>query len=177
MVLGLFARKETPAEAAGKALYARVVDQARTPALYRHLAAHDTPMGRFEVYTLHTLLLVLRLKGRGDEAQETVQAMFDAYITGLDIGLLELGVGHNSLGKKMKKLGRAFYGRLANWETALASEGELEPLIRRTVYEGDEAINPAPMAAYVRSVVAHLAQQSDEVLLQGEVTWPKVVTP
>lgn len=176
MVLGLFARKERPADVAGKALYAHVVDQARTPAFYRELGAPDTPMGRFELYTLHTLLLVLRLKGRGETAQETVQAMFDAYVTGLDIGLLELGIGHNSLGKKMKKLGRAFYGRLANWEAALAGGDELQPMIARTVYEGVAGADPGPLATYVRAVVAHLAEQSDEVLLQGQVSWPKVVT-
>ena len=168
--------KPRAAVTAGKALYARVVDQARTPYFYSHLGVADTPEGRFELYTLHTVLLVLRLKGRGARSAETVQALFDAYLEGLDIALREMGIGDVSMGKKMKKLGRAFYGRVGNWERALAAPDtdELSALIARTLYESTPQADTAPLAAYAQQAAANLTSQSDETLLQGFVDWPKV---
>ena len=168
--------KERPAVSAGKALYARVVEQARTPDFYARLSVPDTVMGRFELYSLHTILLVLRLKGRGPASAETVQALFDAYLSGLDIALRELGVGDLSMGKKMKKLGRAFYGRVGSWEKALAGADDLETLVGRTLYEAVPGADPGPLAAYARAAAATLAEQSDEALLEGIVAWPKVTS-
>ncbi len=103
--------KPGPARTAGARLYAAVVAQARQPALYAVLGAPDTPDGRFEVYTLHVLLVLARLKGQGPRAAHASQALFDAYLSGLDHGLRELAVGDLSVGKTMRKLGEAFYGR------------------------------------------------------------------
>lgn len=166
--------KERPSIGIGKALYAKAVQQARTPALYADMGAPDTVVGRFELYTLHTVLLVLRLKGRNAASVEIVQALFDAYLEGLDIALREMGVGDLSVGKKMKKYGRAFYGRVGSWEAALAAlpaMNEMEALIGRTVYEGVEGADPAPLAAYAARAAATLDAQSDEALLSGDVHW------
>ena len=57
-----------PAKTAGRRLYAAMVAQAREPALYETYGAPDTPDGRFEIYTLHVLLVVQRLKGQGARA-------------------------------------------------------------------------------------------------------------
>lgn len=176
MVLGLSTLfKPRPQAASGKALYERAVEQARTPALYLDLRAPDSLEGRFELYTLHVLLLVLRLKSRSNVANETVQATFDAYLQGLDIGLRELGVTDQSISKRMKKLGRAFYGRVANWEKALVGNEPIEPIILRTVYEGVNDVDAAPLADYVRRAITALAEQPDEELLAGQVQWPKVI--
>lgn len=166
--------KERPAAAAGKALYARVVEQARTPAFYAELGVPDTVMGRFELYTLHAILLVLRLKGRGPAAAEAVQALFDAYLAGLDIALREIGVGDLSMGKKMKKLGRAFYGRTGSWERALSGAEDIDALVARTLHEGIEGADPSPLSRYARSAAAALAEQSDTAFLEGNVAWPEV---
>jgi len=52
-----------PALSAGRALYLRAVDQSRTPSLYADLGAPDTLEGRFEIYSLHVVLLLDRLRG------------------------------------------------------------------------------------------------------------------
>ena len=78
-----------PARADGARLYAATVAQARAPALYAELGAPDTPDGRFEVYTLHVLLVLGRLKGEGPRAGAAAQALFDSYLSGLDHGLRE----------------------------------------------------------------------------------------
>ena len=165
--------RQRPTERAGKALYVCAVEQARTPALYRDLAAPDTVEGRFELYSLHVYLLLERLKGQGEQAAETAQALFDAYAKALDDALREMGVGDLSVGKKMRKLGEAFFGRVKSYEEAFASlpdRNALEALLTRTVYEGQD-VAPAPLADYVLRQRAHLAEQPLAPFLAGDVTW------
>ena len=127
--------KPRPTLIAGRELYARVVAQARVPGLYTDLGTPDTVEGRFELYSLHTYLLLERLKGQGDVAAEVAQALFDTYASALDNALRELGVGDLAVGKRMRKLGEAFYGRIRGYERCLAElpdTSELEALLIRT---------------------------------------------
>lgn len=168
----LFRRR--PARDAGRALYSRVVDQAREPALYTELQAPDTVEGRFEIYTLHVVLLLDRLKRQGDQAAETAQALFDTYVTQLDHALREMGVGDLSVGKKMRKLGEAFFGRVKSYEAALAAlpaTDELEALLARTVHADVAGASPRPLAAYILGQRETLAAQPLEAFLAGRVDW------
>lgn len=161
-----------PAKVAGGELYLQAAAQARRPALYLAMRVPDTREGRFELYTLHVILLADRLKGQGEQAAETSQAVFDAYVRGLDDAFRELGVGDLSVGKKVKKLGQAFYGRLKAYDgafAALPSRQELEAVIGRTI--GEEA-DARALADYVLTARDHLAAQPLDQLLSGSVTWP-----
>jgi len=159
---------------AGRKLYAGVVAQARTPSLYADFGAPDTVEGRFELYTTHVFLLLDRLRGQGARASETSQHLFDIYLSALDDALREMGVGDLSVGKKMRKLGEAFYGRVKSYEAAfqsLPSTEALEALLARTVYAEAAPENAPKLAAYVVAQRAALAEQSLERLLEGDVTW------
>lgn len=159
---------------AGRKLYAAVVDQARKPFLYTELGIPDTVEGRFEVYTLHVFLLLDRLRGQGARASETSQALFDTYVSALDDALREMGVGDLSVGKKMRKLGEAFYGRVKSYEAAfhaLPDTVDLEALLARTVYEQGGAENTGSLAAYVTERRAALAAQDLGALLDGRPDW------
>jgi cytochrome b pre-mRNA-processing protein 3 len=172
MLKSLF--KPRPAVVAGRALYARAVAQARTPALYVDLSVPDTPEGRFEAYSLHVYLLLERLKGHGEQAAETAQALFDTYVSDLDHALRELGVGDLSVGKKIRKLGEAFYGRVRSFEAALAAlpeTAELEAVLARTVYASGGAESAPGLAAYVMRQREALAAQPLERLFAGEAAW------
>jgi cytochrome b pre-mRNA-processing protein 3 len=158
---------QRPAKAAGEALYVSAAGQARQPAFYIAMRTPDTREGRFELYTLHTILIWERLKGQGPAATETAQAAFDAYLRGLDDAFRELGVGDLSVGKKMKKLGEAFYGRLKSYEEAEGAAG-LEALFGRILPEADAG----QITSYVVTARDHLATQPLENLLAGKVSWP-----
>jgi cytochrome b pre-mRNA-processing protein 3 len=162
-----------PAVLAGRQLYASAVAQARLPGFYRGLGVADSPEGRFELYTLHVVLLLHRLKGQGPRAAETSQALFDAYVRGLDDALREMGVGDLSVGKKMRKLGEAFYGRAKAYDQALAAlpdSSALDALIGRTLDIGDRTA----FVGYVEAARQVLAGQAPEQLLQGDVAWPQI---
>jgi len=163
------------AKAAGARLYEAVVAQARTPALYSGLGAPDTIEGRFELYSLHVALILMRLKGQGVAATAASQALFDRYVSGLDHGLREIGVGDLSVGKKMRKLGEAFYGRVLSYEEAvghLPDNEALAAVIQRTVLAGDETADPRPLCAYVAACRAGLAAQATDDVAAGRVAWP-----
>jgi cytochrome b pre-mRNA-processing protein 3 len=169
------------ARSAGAQLYAATVAQAREPAIYAELGAPDTPDGRFEVYTLHVLLVLTRLQGEGARAAQVSQALFDAYLSGLDHGLRELAVGDLAVGKTMRKLGEAFYGRgqalsqaLVKASTAPPDRSELEALLRRTVLGGD-AGDVVRLADYVLHAKAGLDETSTQRLLEGDINWPAPV--
>ncbi|HZZ87236.1 MAG TPA: ubiquinol-cytochrome C chaperone family protein [Caulobacteraceae bacterium] len=167
--------KPGPARGTGEKLYAATVRQARTPALYAEMGAPDTPDGRFEVYTLHVLLVLNRLRQTGQDAAAVSQAYFDAYIGGLDNGLRELAVGDLSVGKTMRRLGEAFYGRGRSLDAALAAlpdQGPLNDFIARTVYGRDSEADPARLAAYVLAVRTALEATAPAALLAGDIDWP-----
>jgi cytochrome b pre-mRNA-processing protein 3 len=169
--------KPGPTKAAAERLYAATVAQAREPALYATLGAPDTPDGRFELYSLHVLLVLARLRADGSQATTFAQAYFDAYLGGLDNGLRELAVGDLAVGKTMRKLGEAFYGRGKALDAALAelpNQAPLNELLGRTVFNGDEAADPAGLAGYAIRVRDVLAQTPSDAVFEGRIAWPTV---
>ena len=166
-----------PAVLAGRRLYAAAVERARLPAFYAQMGAADTVEGRFELYTLHVVLLLRRLKGQGGEAGEISQALFDAYLRGLDDALRDMGVGDLSVGKKMRRLGEAFYGRVKNYEEAMAAlpdQAPLEAVLARTVLMG-QVDRAGPFVDYAVAAMQALDRQPLDDLLQGDPAWPPIV--
>lgn len=145
----------------GEALYDLAVRQARNPAFYTALGVADRIDARFELYTLHVLLLVMRLRDEGDRGADLAQDLFDTYVSALDHALRELGVGDISVGKKMRKLGEAMYGRMTAYEPALR-DGDVEALaagLARNVFDSDDPAEGRTLAAYARDSRARLAGQ------------------
>jgi cytochrome b pre-mRNA-processing protein 3 len=167
--------KPRPAKAAGAKLYAGAVGQARSAAFYRDLGVRDSMEGRFELFSLHVIFLIERLKGQGEPAAETSQAVFDSYVKGLDDAFREIGVADTSVGKKMKKLAGAFYGRLKAYDEAVASlpdTAAVDDFLARTAFEARGEGDVAALSAYVVATRAALADQPLDAVLQGDVTWP-----
>ena len=175
LLKGVGLMRERPAEAAGARLYAAAAAQARQPGFYL-AGAPDTPTGRFELYTLHVVLILHRLKGQGEEAAEVGQALFDTFVANLDLALRELGVGDLSVGKKMRRLGEAFYGRVKSYDAALGElpdEAPLRELIARTVFADADPAPATPMAAYVARAAAGLADLPLQAVIAARLTWPE----
>jgi cytochrome b pre-mRNA-processing protein 3 len=151
-----------PRERLGEPLYELVVRQARQPAFYTGLGVADRIDARFELYTLHVLLLTMRLRDEGERGGEAGQALFDTYVSALDHALRELGVGDISVGKKMRKLGEALYGRMTAYEAPLRA-GDAESLsaaLAKNVFDSDEPARGAALAAYALDSRGRLADQT-----------------
>ncbi|OYX79557.1 MAG: ubiquinol-cytochrome C chaperone [Brevundimonas sp. 32-68-21] len=129
---------------------------------YTRLGVADRIDARFELYTLHVLLLVLRLRDENTEAgRDAAQALFDAYVSALDHALREEGVGDVSVGKKMRKLGEALYGRMNAYETPLRDDDAtaLAEALARNVYAETGAERANDLARYALAARAGLAAQ------------------
>lgn len=168
--------RPSPAKLAGEALYSAAAGQARQPDFYRIGGVADTREGRFELYTLHVILLVERLKRETGLAADARQNLFDRYVQGLDDAFRELGVGDLSVAKRVRKLGEAFYGRLKAIEEALAALPAREALtatLIRTVLEGrdNQADEAQALTDYVLAARDVLAGQDVSALLAGDVNW------
>lgn len=168
--------RQRPAYEAGAALYRAAAAAAREPAFYRDAHAPDTVEGRFELYMVHVILIAMRLRGQGRRAAETSQVMFDAFLRGLDDAMREMGVGDLSVGKKMRRLGEAFYGRAKRYDELIGDAAELRAMVRRTLYadvEGPDAdAGAGSVAAYAARAHAELQAQPIERLLAGEARFP-----
>lgn len=168
--------RSRPAALDGDALYARAVIQARRPNFYTRLGVDDRIDARFELYTLHVLLLVLRLRDDGDRGGEAAQVLFDTYVSALDNSLRELGVGDVSVGKKMRKLGESLYGRMTAYEAPLRAgdEAALAAGLARNVYGRDDATDSAGLLArYALTSRASLAAQDFKAVIH-EPEWAEI---
>tara|TARA_A100001037_G_C15153121_1_gene641039 strand:+ start:3874 stop:4416 length:543 start_codon:yes stop_codon:yes gene_type:complete len=168
-------RKKAERESA-RQLYDQVVAAARSPSLYTVGGVPDTVDGRFEMVVLHTYLVVGRLMSGDDSPQRVAQFLFDTMITDMDRSLREMGVGDLSVGKKVKAMAEAYYGRSQAYDAALeASDAELADAIRRNIFgtleaDGNEQ-NPVvtAMVRYIRSTMRSLQSQSIDALTQGHI--------
>lgn len=160
--------KTRPGGRIGDDLYALAVAQARNPAFYTRLGVEDRIDARFEIYTLHVLLLVMRLRDEDTvRGQETAQTLFDVYVSALDHALREEGVGDISVGKKMRKLGEALYGRMTAYEGPLR-QGDAEALaqaLARNVYGADAAEHAGALARYALAARTGLGAQDFNAVL------------
>ncbi len=166
-----------PARLAGEALYEAATRQARQTWFYSELGVPDSPEGRFELYSLHVVLLLHRLRSAGNPAAaETAQALFDTYVSALDHALREMGVGDLSVAKKMRKLGEAFYGRAKAYDAVLAAgdRTELTALIARTVFAEVADPSAGVLADYVLSSADLLTAQPLDAIMEARPSWAAV---
>lgn len=154
------------------AIYGALVAQARSPGLYLHAGVPDTLEGRFEMVMLHAFLVLRRLRTMGEPAKEMGQRVFDILFDDMDQTLREMGVGDLSVGKKIKAMAAAFYGRIAAYDEGLdaTENATLEGALRRNVFAMGTPSAPevTALAAYVRAADRALAGQPVEALMAGK---------
>ena len=155
------------------ALYGDIVAAARAPQAYRDFGVTDDFEGRFERLALMATLALRRLKALGPAGEAAAQPLVDRLFADLDDALRRLGVGDLSVGKKMKALARAFYGRAAAYTAALdaGDTAALRASLARNLLASrvaPEAV-AAGLIAEVEALVGRLAAASLDELLAGGV--------
>ncbi|TIS80786.1 MAG: ubiquinol-cytochrome C chaperone, partial [Mesorhizobium sp.] len=88
----LFGRERHANRAITEALYAQIVAAARQTVFYSDWNVPDTPLGRFEMLSLHMYLIQHRLRGEGGAAAEIAQVLIDEFFLDVDHSLRELGI-------------------------------------------------------------------------------------
>lgn len=188
--------KTRPAKAVGERLYAACVAQARQPDFYLDYGVEDAIGARFEMLCLHVTLAVQALRAvpatdpRHEQAQETGQALFDAFLGALDNTLREQGVGDLTVPKKMKALGIVIYTRMKRWDDLWTSGATIDAqadYAARTIFAGAdlnaiaESGEDAPMieaTPHIRAFATYIdatRQKLDaDALMSGRTDWAAI---
>ncbi len=176
----IFSRERRRGRAAASALYVRIVEAARHEHFYRERGVPDTLDGRFELLALHTVLVCRRLATEGEAGAVQGQHLFDVMIEDLEVNLRELGVNDPSLGRRIKEMARAFYGRRDAYAAALdrGERGALEQAVARNLYGTTQPVqdNVAWAADYIERTAGMLAGQSLPAIVAADVRFPELVS-
>ena len=171
----LFSRERNVNRAITEALYASIVAAARQPIFYSDWNVPDTPLGRFEMLSLHMFLFQHRMHEEAGASWDIAQILIDDFFEDVDHSLRELGIGDLGIPKRMKKLAKMYYGRTAAYDDAL-ERGDKEALVAalsRNI-RPDTASWPeaARLADYAIGVVEKLAAQDSETIRAGHISFP-----
>ena len=160
--------------AAAELAYQRVVEQSRQPDFFVECGVPDTLDGRFELICLHAFLYLHRLKREQKRGALVGQRFFDAMFADFDRSLREMGTGDLSVGREVKRMAQAFYGRIAAYETGLGADDDLlSPALARNLFGTvpPDAERLAAMARYVRREATGLDRQAAAALLAGHIAF------
>lgn len=155
---------------AAYALYQKAVAQARHPVFYTRAGVPDTLDGRFDMIALHVFLILHRLK-QEKRNRRLSQALFDLMFADMDQSLREMGVGDLGVGRRVKTMAKAMYGRISAYEAALEqpSDTALRDALVRNVFRGETADSAGPdwLAAYLRRQIEDLSRQPVDAFRGG----------
>ncbi len=162
-MFGLFRRKN-PYEQAARRLYADAFMHARNPAFYSEYGVPDTIDGRFDLLLVHLFLIIERMQGEGRGGALLSQALFDVTFADMDQSLRENGIGDMGVPKHMRRMMKAFNGRMHRYRDALAA-GDIESALATNLYgtvENPDSVILNRMAAYMHESTKVLKTQSFE---------------
>ena len=168
----LFGEGRKERQAIVDALYERIVASARQPQFYEELLVPDTPLGRFEMLSVHFFLVLHRVREKDGALKEIAQELTDHFFLDLDHSLREFGIGDMGVPKRMKKFAKMFYGRLASYTEALDANDRdalAKALTRNIMPDQESWEGAAQLAAYVFRANAALHDISDQELAAGNL--------
>ncbi len=159
----LFGSKPNPIAA----VYDAIVASARQPNFYANLGVPDTLDGRFDMIVLHLFLVLDRMKGEDEKFR---QSLTDYFFMDMDRSLREIGVGDLTVGKKVRKMAEAFYGRINAYQTA-SEQGEAQWIhaLQRNVYGGEASPHAQDLANWTEVAREKLAAQQVQNILQAKL--------
>ena len=140
-------------------LYEALVSRSREPVFFTRFGVADTVDGRFDLLVFHAWMALKELGGR-----EPAQGLTNAIFTGFDEAMREQGAGDIGIGHKLKAMAKAFYGRMAAYDSAKDVE-ELAAALAKNLWrgEGGEA-HARALAVYAATARRHLSTSLPEAL-------------
>lgn len=177
MIFGYYSRNRKNREIV-RSIYGQLTAAARDPHYYVDMNVPDTVMGRFEMISVMMILFLRRTGRASSPVQQLAQDVVDSFFAEIDHSIRELGVGDNSVPKRMKKLARMFYGRAETYGAALdaGDASVLAEALRRNIHpgmSGDAAAeSDADMSLLAESVLSldrELSGREEASILSGDI--------
>jgi cytochrome b pre-mRNA-processing protein 3 len=157
------------------ALYVRAVAQARQPEWYTQGGVPDTLDGRFEMILLHLFALQERLERCQSKAFALAvqRSLSETFFRDMDRSLRELGVADTGIGRRIKNMAEAYFGRMQAYRTARSTpmmDGWTQALAKN-VYGTAPVGNVHWLATQLERWFTTLEQMPDAELI-GQQTAP-----
>jgi cytochrome b pre-mRNA-processing protein 3 len=171
--------RRNPARQAAELAYGRVVEHSRHPLFFSDCGIPDTLDGRFELICLHVFLYLHRLRRERPRGEAVGQCFVDAMFSDMDRSLREIGTGDLSVGRQVKRMAQALYGRIKAYEQGLGGDDPLlSAVLARNLF--GTVPHPAPfldaMTAYLRRESAQLRDYPTDEILAGRVSFGRPIT-
>jgi len=158
-------RDKTPAYR----LYGQLVEAARHPSFYERYGVSDSVDGRFDMILLHMFLVIDRLTASKTDTGYLLRDIQEAMIADMDRSLREMGVGDMMVGKQVKSMGKAWFGRQEGYVDALNSanpDADLQEALHRNVFRGGEGAS-AELKNYTLAAIKTLADHDDDAIINA----------
>lgn len=172
MFANLFKQKDTETrfEKNAQDLYELALKQSLMPEFYQEMGVPDTFDGRFDLLLIHIFIILRHMKD-DDGYEEKSQILFDVTFKNMDQTLREIGIGDMGMPKHMRRMMKAFNGRMHAYLQAtdpesldntniegLPAPSSLNEVLRRNLYGtldndalSDDTVNK--MEAYIRKSI------------------------
>ncbi|MEO1701777.1 MAG: ubiquinol-cytochrome C chaperone family protein [Pseudomonadota bacterium] len=154
-----------------------IVTAARQPTLFADWGVPDTPLGRYESLSLHVILFLYRTREASHAVKSLEQDVVDEFFKDIDHSVRELGVGDAGVPKRMKKLGKMFYGRMGPYWQALDArdEASLAQAIKRNITPPDIGaplnLDDQTLARYALQTADNMTTITEEAMLSGQLSF------
>jgi len=140
-------------------LYEALVSRSREPVFFTRFGVADSVDGRFDLLVFHAWLALKELGGR-----QPAQGLTNAIFTGFDEAMREQGAGDIGIGHRLKDMAKAFYGRMAAYDSAQDADA-LAAALAKNLWRGTgHEAHARTLAAYAATARRHLAASLPEAL-------------
>ena len=176
---GLFSallKSRNPYEEAARNVYAAMLENTRQKVFYEEYGVPDNFDGRFDLLLLHAFVVMrVVLKKAPEQAEEFNQALFDATFADIDQTLREMGIGDMGVPKHMRKMMKAFNGRMHAYTEAFDS-GAIGSALARNLFGSIEADSEilAKMEQKAQDMLAFVERQNVEDIFAGVLKFEEI---
>lgn len=164
----------------GYKLYGKLVGQARNPVFYTEFGVPDDMDGRFDMILLHMFVLDHRLAGEAVGTKKIRRFVQEALFSDMDRSLREMGVGDMSIGKEVKKMGAAWFGRVKAYTAAIKSDSPLKELsiaVAKNLYKSEDAPHAEAIAGYMLESLQKLKSVPQPDVVASNFEFPDIHLP
>jgi cytochrome b pre-mRNA-processing protein 3 len=156
-------------------LYAAALGQTRHCMFFEKLGVPDTFDGRFDLLLLHIFLIMDALMKQGGK-EDLSQALFDVTFRDMDQTLREMGIGDMGVPKHMRRMMKAYNGRMHAYKMALEPESlagvkieglkpaSLQEVLKRNLY----ATVPDVTAEQVQDMAAYIVKNATGLKIEDD---------
>lgn len=156
-------------------LFNIIIEHSRAIEFYEIYSVEDSLDGRFDLMTVHMAILLEKLDHHKNlkYVPEYKRILQEIMFDNLDLTLREIGVGDLGVGKKIKVMAEAFYGRMIAYQNLFTNKDEIEmsKTLKRNLYR-EKSINEdilKKMVSYIYLQYELIMEQDLEKILDGHI--------